>query len=163
MSDIINEDLEAAFSLFLNGVSEPRANVLSITLSSSCLSDDVVMDTNINAPCRKVEITEKSQHFEVRFETYVFYVIINESHGLAEPNAVYSGKKIRKYEQSNLLDAAEKISQPYDVFGERPLKHFEILTENHLVNIVSYDEPQITLLSSRPPQTFENAQIWQKA
>ncbi|SCW57525.1 hypothetical protein [Asticcacaulis taihuensis] len=163
MSNPIVENLETAFSLFLNGISEPGSNVLSISLSSGCLSDDTIVDPNINAPCRAVEVTDKSQHFEVSFETYVFYAIINESHGLIEPDAIFTGKKIRKYERSNLLEAVEKISCPYDIFGERPLKHFEILTENHLVNVVSYDDPQITFLPHPPHQAFKNAQIWQRA
>jgi hypothetical protein len=158
MEDIYGQ-IDKCFSLFLTDLSEPKAG-LRVIVSEGVLSEEITEDNALGVPSKKLEVAENSQHFELIFETYVFYIVVNESHGISEDDAVFTGNQIRKYTKSNLLKNANSISNPYDS-DDRELKHFKIITENHFLSVITYCEPVISVLATAPATlNVSQANIW---
>lgn len=154
--------LDSSFSLLLSSLSEPGPNRLCIGVTAATLSEEATSDNTLGVPARKLHVTDKNLNFSISFSAYALYMIVNESHGLVEEDALFQGRRIRTYEKSNLLKASDSLAWLYD-YGERSLRHYEVITENHLVSVLSYDAPEVTIVDSIPSPTISNGAVWYRA
>ena len=113
-----------------------------------------------DVPGHAVEITSESVYFELIFRGYFLYMIVNECHCTPETDAIWTGNKLRAYSTSKLLKNADEFGTDYNIYDDEPLKHFEILTEDHLINVLTYTKPNVELIP--PPETanISGSTIW---
>jgi hypothetical protein len=94
---------------------------------------------------RRIIRDAKSPKYQIRFDEYIGYSVINESYA-DKGSEDFIGNYLRVYQNSNYLDFIGKESfASKDYPGE--FKHYEFLTENHIVDVISHYEPTIEKLS----------------
>ncbi len=83
---------------------------------------------------------------QIDFNSYVGYSVINESFAVWDDYEEFEGKAIRIYSKSRYLDfigAWTIASEEYP----GPFKHYGVSCLNHIVNIVSTEEPAVIEVS----------------
>ncbi len=129
-------------------MSEPEDTVLRIIIEQASVGEEernLTVGTSVISGLRDIVSDEKCFAYEVIFETYIAYSVINESFTQVDESEVYTGNLFRIYSKSHFLDyvkVATFASEDYPgVFS-----HYEIAALNHIVEIVSVDSPKINLL-----------------
>ena len=79
---------------------------------------------------RPIEITDRSRRIEIRFDEIFSYHVLDESYG-----------RFPKYEES-----IDKLRSDYHT--QEKVIHYEIITEDVIINVVSESEPKIKNLSN---------------
>ena len=151
--------------LYLTEIGEPEDNVLRLVIEQASVGEqehDLTVGTSVISGLRDIVSDEKCFVYEVIFETYIAYSVINESFTQVDDSEIYTGNLFRIYSKSHFLDyvkVATFASEDYPgVFS-----HYEIVALNHIVEIVSVDSPKINLLrvplnenSSLKSKEYEN-------
>ena len=134
--------------LYLTEIGEPEDNVLRLVIEQALVSEeehDLTVGTSVISGLRDIVSDEKCFTYEVIFESYIAYSVINESFTQVDESEISSGNLFRIYSKSHFLDyvkVATFASEDYPgVFS-----HYEIVALNHIVEIVSIDSPKINLL-----------------
>jgi len=134
--------------LYLTEIGEPEDNVLRLVIEQALVSEeehDLAVGTSVISGLRDIVSDEKCFTYEVIFESYIAYSVINESFTQVDESEISSGNLFRIYSKSHFLDyvkVATFASEDYPgVFS-----HYEIVALNHIVEIVSIDSPKINLL-----------------
>jgi len=141
------EEINTAENILITGLFEPEENTLVFELTIGDVSDNpesiIIGDASIGLG-RRISVDEKCQRFEVVFENYIGYAVINESYEtLGGEN--FSGNRIRIYSDSNFLNYIK-----LDTFATSDFpgtfKHFAFISQRHIINIASQNEPNINKL-----------------
>lgn len=83
--------------------------------------------------------------FDIRWSSYIAYSVVNESYASGEPETSNgSGKLFVEYVLSDYLDYLRKASWACDDHPG-PYKHWAAYCLNHVVNVASPSEPEITV------------------
>lgn len=138
--------LDQSYSLLLQHLDEPHINCLRVTVVELGESPK---EMTMFGEATPIEIQPDSLYFEIEFERYVLYQCINESHGFRSED-LYTGKRFRRYTASKLLDQAANFANLYNIDGDAPIKHFEIIAEHHCLSVLTYIEPIIRIYPSSP-------------
>jgi len=91
---------------------------------------------------RPVEVTKNSKVYEVLFEDYITYSVINESYVSGSENEEYTGNLARVYTKSNFLDYVRKATFATQEFPG-PFKHYGFCCGDHIVDVASVEAPNI--------------------
>ena len=130
--------------LYLSELAEPDDNSLRVILHEA-RSGDALSVADISGPVtavRPIEHRPGYQVFELNWNSYIAYSVRNESYASRDTNEVFEGELFRTYSQSRYLDfvAASTIASA-DYPG--PFRHWGIICLNHVIDVVSVDEPEI--------------------
>jgi hypothetical protein len=134
--------------LYLTEIGEPEDNVLRLVIEQASLGGeerDVKVGTAIVTNCRDIVSDENCFGYEIIFESYIVYSVVNESFALVDKSGIYTGNLFRIYSKSHFLDyvkVATFASEDYPGI----FRHYEIVALNHIVEIVSVDSPTINVL-----------------
>jgi len=94
-----------------------------------------------------IAVSDSNAHYEVVFDDYITYSIINESYA-NKTEGTYEGRSVRVYTKSVFLDYISQVTfATFDYPGE--FKHYEICCCNHIIDIASTQPPQIKILDAR--------------
>ncbi|WP_337020226.1 hypothetical protein [Oceanobacillus massiliensis] len=85
----------------------------------------------------------KAISLQLDFLNYVTYSVIYDDFTIWDDSEIYQGECFRIYSKSQVL---ESIPKQYDT--QKKLKHFSLSCIEHKVDILSFDEPIITEISS---------------
>ena len=137
--------------IFLGGINEPEENSLRLILKEGVVSKHEeslwIQDVELT-DCSYIEVTKCSRIYEVIFDTYIAYSIINESYTLADNYEIWEGALIRIYSKSYYLDYISKATfASNDYPGE--YKHYGFICLNHIIEVASTEPPLITLINGR--------------
>lgn len=98
-------------------------------------------------------VANEKQIYEIRFETYIIYQCRNESYTSYDPDEVIIGKYLVVYKKSPLLEYYDKVTIDIDYDNEkRNRRHYGIISENHIIDVISNTPPIITKLNSDLPR-----------
>jgi len=95
-----------------------------------------------------IRSTDSSALVSIGWDQYVSYNVTDETYAPVDRNDdeyLDEGRWMRSYSNSEFLRHVEKITFPSAV-GEEKLSHFRVRTLNHVIDIVSKDEPVIRVL-----------------
>ena len=94
---------------------------------------------------------DEKQIYQIVFPSYITYLMRNESYCSLDPYEVREGTHFMIYTKSRLLDSLPILTDcqtlsdgtlyPY------PWKHYGIITNNHVIDVISGDEPMITKIN----------------
>ena len=134
--------------LYLTEISEPEDNVLRLVIEQASAVDeerDLKVGSSVISGLRDIVSDENCFAYEIIFESYIAYSVVNESFTQVDESEVFTGNLFRIYSKSHFLDyvkVATFASEDYPgVFS-----HYEIVALNHIVEIVSVDSPTIAVL-----------------
>jgi len=171
MMDIQNwrdvaKEMDDCTYLFLRWIGEPKDNHLRLIIEEASPqshrtwippieSSPEIAD--ILAGASPIESDSKSRLFEVSYEDYISYTVMNESYGkFPEPPELFTGKLFREFQWSYLLEWTRKVSYASDDHpGPGILQHHEIACLNHVIDVITTRPPNLTLIereNSTEPQ-----------
>ena len=95
-------------------------------------------------PAKQIIFDELSPAFRITFARYIAFSVIDESYGDGDDFA-YSGINIRKYTESFFLQYVRQDTFATDNYPGKFI-HYRFLSENHIINVASTEEPIIEKL-----------------
>jgi hypothetical protein len=95
-----------------------------------------------DATCRFFRLVFEERHM-------IAYLVSNESYSrYPEPYEEFTGKRLRIFSRSHLLEFTKKTSYATDQHPGK-LEHYQIVCENHVVDVIATGPPLISLSSPR--------------
>lgn len=133
---------------YVEELTEPGENLLRIVIAEAIVGDepeDLDIGGTVLSGCRPIYSDESCCRYEVIFDHYVVYSVLNESYADGDPNDPSMGLAFRTYTNSVFLDYVSKATFATDVYPGK-FTHYEIVGLDHVIDIASVNEPKITLL-----------------
>lgn len=143
------EQINSHEYLYLEEIGEPEVNVLRLVIAEVRGSNEVKDLTFGNSVITGVSpiVSDETCHtYEIIFGSYIAYSVLNESYvpGSGEEE-IFTGRLFCVYSKSpflNYIQAATFASEDYP--GR--FTHYGINCLDHVVEVVSIEEPQIMIL-----------------
>lgn len=142
--------------LYLTELEEPEDNVLRLVVTEARIADrDTPLGSikplgELSAGARPIVADDRCAAYEITFEDYVAYAVVNESYTVADDTERFEGKLLRVYSESKFLTYVASATIASNDYGG-PYTHYGIVCLNHIVEIVSHAPPRI--VASRPSAT----------
>lgn len=93
---------------------------------------------------RALSVTDKSDVFSFTFCNFVSYSVTEEMFIQQAPTDNFQGNRIRIYSKSRFLDfVADTTWATSDFPG--PLRHYQLITLDHIIDIVAAEPPTISM------------------
>lgn len=89
-----------------------------------------------------IEVTKNSKVYEILFEDYITYSVINESYISGSEDEEYTGSLARVYTKSDFLDYIKKVTFATQEFPG-PFKHYGFCCGDHVIDVASVEAPSI--------------------
>jgi hypothetical protein len=149
----LEEEIGSQRYLYLTNITEPEENSLRLVIEAAHTNGpEHPIDPSLPSLGNATSIIadETTPAWEVVFHGYVAFVVFDESYALpAHEDEVWSGANLfRTYSKSRFFDYVRSCSFADD---DHPgaLRHYEIICLNHVVNIVTWYDPEITRIRWR--------------
>ena len=129
-------------------IGEPSGNVLRLVVAETFVRAEAE-SRNIAGVIfeglHRIEPTENSRRFELIWDSYIAYSVTNESFGSTQgPGSLDSGRHLRHYTESPFLTFVRcSTIATHEYPG--PYIHLQLLTESHIVDVVSENSPLMRL------------------
>jgi hypothetical protein len=135
--------------LLLREIAEPEENTLRLLLEEASPERQEttieVAGTMITGGHRVLS-NERSRCFELLWDGYIAYSVINESYCAADQNETSDGgRHCRIYSESRFLDFLSRATFAKPEYPG-PFKHASVLCENHIVDVASTTAPRVRSL-----------------
>lgn len=95
-------------------------------------------------------LPDEKRVYTITFEGYIIYRVGNESYCSGSPNDKYTGRFLRVYEKSALLEHIEEFSDAQmlsdGTYYPGKWSHYEIVTQNHIIGVISHLKPNVNVL-----------------
>ena len=145
----MRDEIDACKYLFLRELGEPEENSLRLVIEEAKADgppeDFEVWPGKIIQGTRPIESDWTCRAFELVWPTYVSYSVRNESFCTPDEAEAWEGRLFCLYTKSHFLDyVARATFASSDYPG--PLRHWGINCLNHIVDVVSAEEPRIRSL-----------------
>jgi hypothetical protein len=134
--------------LLLAEIGEPNDNVLRLVIEEARASDlveDVVIGDVTIPDTRAIISDDLCFAYEIIFGSYVSYSVRNESYTPEDRSEEFTGRLFRSYTRSRFRDYVSVATFATDDYPGK-LIHYEVVCENHIVDIVSIEEPEISVI-----------------
>jgi hypothetical protein len=146
----LTKALDVCYSLFLQDIGEPQENVLRLVLvegKRNPQGESLEIAGHNFEDLHRIEPTDDSRTLELSWPQYVAYSVTNESYGKPEGRETQdSGRLLRRYTSSNFLDYVARSTITTDEYPGAQI-HVRVLSENHVVDVVSTGLPILRFLS----------------
>ena len=92
-------------------------------------------------------LIDYNEIYEITFESYIMYQTRNESFAYPDENSKISGEYFTIIKNSSYLKMVKNITFYNDIFDDKYM-HYGIFSWNHVVDIISAEEPKIAKLEN---------------
>lgn len=149
-----------AFAPFMISLSECGDNELSVTITPSEVGEHrgFSEDDEPNPAIRQLLnrsrpiLPNEEKAYTITFEGYILYQVGNESYCSGSPRDKFTGRFLRIYESSALLEHIGELSDAQiledGTFYPAKWAHYEIVTQNHIISVISPYEPVVNISNS---------------
>jgi hypothetical protein len=130
--------------ILLERMYEPEENSLFIIVNfTSTLEEESVymMDHQIRA---SPVVPDTSKQIHIFFPSYISYVTTNEAYCYMQGNEIYEGDTFRIHKHSRFRDFVKLETFADGMFPEKEYTHYQIPCLNHIIDVISFEEPEIT-------------------
>ncbi len=138
-------DLMHLKNIYLDKIYEPRDNHLRLTINRSKTSEnkETIAVGGIEIKnTHSIDIDYSLPLIQLDFEWYIGYSILNESYTVSDEYEEFEGESFRVYSKSRYLNFIKLGSIASEEYPG-PFHHYEIACLNHIIDIVSTEEPII--------------------
>lgn len=129
-------------------ISDQPVNVLRLVIEEAVASPEAhEMEINgvVITGLHSVKHQPESRTFEVVWPSYIAYSVTNESYTGGSEGELFEGRQFVLYSKSHYLDFVQKATFATSEYPG-PFKHWGIFCADHIVDVVSVDEPVINLV-----------------
>ena len=147
------EEIQSCQYLFMHEIGEPIDNELRIVIheaKAGVAGKRKVAEEQSEVLKKILEKAAPIEHgadckiFELYWPSYVAYSVRNESYTTVDDYEKFEGRLIVKYTKSRYLDFVSKATFADSTFPG-PLSHFGIFCLNHIIDVISTEEPHVTV------------------
>jgi hypothetical protein len=143
--------LNQANHLFLRQITDRQNNSLRIVVEEAIVdASEIILSPDPTSPFSQIldethpiRSSEKCNAFVLEWDHYVASLVTEEvvGSGGSHNDETYTGNLFRLYSQSHFLDHLFR-----DTGGHaRPIAHYKLVCENHLIDVASYDPPLVRI------------------
>ena len=100
-----------------------------------------IADTEIS-DCTPIEITDESRVFEIIWNSYVGYSVLNESYATPSDEDRGEGNRFRIYSKSRFIQFMSQATFACDDYPG-PTRHYCVGCEDQILHVVSVDPPTV--------------------
>jgi hypothetical protein len=139
----LREQIDSHEYLCLSEIGEPKVNVLRVVVDEAKASNDAnveIPDTPFMG--NPIVSDDTCRRYEITFLSYVAYAVLNESFAKVDDYEQYTGRYFRIYSKSHFLDYVAAATFASDDYPGKAT-HYEIACLDHIVEVVSAEEPQV--------------------
>lgn len=132
--------------LFLDKILEPETNSLRISINRASISpknEDVNFEEYTINDVYPIEIDKTLPVIHIEFDSYVSYSVFDESFHFVNQDDEFTGNSVRLFTKSAYLDLISKGTLALEVYSYKRLFHYQIVCLDHIIDIVSFDKPNI--------------------
>ena len=130
--EVIIAEAKAQAEIF---VPRDRTEVEQLLVGSSPIETD--------STCRIFRLIFDRRHM-------VSYTVLNESYGVyPKPPEEFTGKLLRTFSRSHLLDFTKQTTCASDEYPGGVLQNYQIVCLNHVIDVICTAPPKITVVSGR--------------
>lgn len=143
------DDINSCKYIYLGKIEEPKDNTLRLIIEEAVTNSEeqsIEIGTREISGVHAIQVTENSRVFEVRFEDYIGYSVLSESFAIPDDDEKFKGRLFCIYDKSNYLEYIKKASFACDDHPG-PFQHYGFNCLNHIVDVVSVDEPIVKLIA----------------
>lgn len=131
--------------LFLADIREPEENELRVIVVEGKVAgpaEDLKIGNKVFKGLREILPTDESAAYEVYFEDYICYSVLNESYGTGDDYEEFEGTLFRIYTKSHFLDYVARGSLATKL-APGPFTHYGLVCCNHVIDVTSSTAPVI--------------------
>lgn len=154
------EELDKAlgkYAPFLLSLSDGGENELLVTISPSEVGEmrELTEAGEPNPALRgllnnsRPILPNEKLAYTITFEGYILYQVGNESCCSGDPRDSFGGRFLRIYEKSALLKHIGELSDAQiledGTYYPGKWAHYEIVTQNHIISVISLDKPLVNI------------------
>jgi hypothetical protein len=148
----LTQIIDSCYTIFVREISEPEENMLRLVLQEAEESPETVshkIGGTVIENLHRVEPTERSRTFELTWKQYITYSVTNESFAPPDDDSSVraSGRLFRIYSKSHFLNFVSRATIATEQYPG-PFKHFCVVSEMHVIDVVSTQMPEIRILRS---------------
>jgi len=156
------DDFNKCKYLYLRGLQEPKDNSLRLVIEeavSGRASEPLVIGRT-SIPTNLIETLPGCRVFVVNWKSYYAFTVTNESSGIIEgANDKGEGTLFRVLSSSVYLDFIRVHT--YTFVEPDPRRHWSIYCQNHVLDVVSVDEPEIQMVRAQAsPESRTGVSGW---
>jgi len=123
-------------------ITEPEPNALRLVLAEMSVDDKAGGESSPVPRALPVRRGSRDRIFEVSWERYAAYTVLNESYDSGNGEDVFEGNLFRIYSKSRYLQFVEEEIENV-VFLAPGYKHWGVVCVNHIVHVIAAAEPRI--------------------
>jgi hypothetical protein len=140
-------EIDSCDYLFLREITELEKGELRLAVfEGRAIAESVVSNIGGTQITDLHPVRPTGKLFEIIWKTYITYSVRNESYfAVSKDEEIVVGKKFRIYSNSNFLDFVSRGTFATTEYPG-PFQHYGVLCENHIIDVVSIDAPQIQRL-----------------
>lgn len=128
--------------IYLNNLHELEENTLRI---DKCGEIETNESSNLDFETyANIEIDKDLPNIQLDFNSYVSYLVTNECFTQNDEYEISEGKRFRILTKSRYLDFIKLSTFAEDLFPDDPIYHYQIPCINHIIDVISFEEPKIT-------------------
>jgi len=134
--------------IYLTEIGEPDVNVLRIVIAEAKVSgetEEIDLGAAKITGAYPIVSDETCNSYEIIFASYIAYAVLNESYAGVDEYEKYTGRYFRVYSQSHFLDYVRVATFASEDYPGK-FAHYEVACLDHIVEVVSVSEPEISLL-----------------
>lgn len=151
------EQIDECDYLFLAEIEELSGNGLRLLVREGRAAgqrQDVHVAGQTIHDCTPIAVADESAAFEIVWEHYVAYCVLNEAFAFSPSSEdVYTGKRVRIYSESRFRQYVSRATFATDEYPG-PMQHYEVCCEDHLVNVISTIHPHANKVRSEDASVF---------
>jgi hypothetical protein len=144
--------------LFLRSIEEPQENALRVVVEearASAPADPKAVAAAASLPelepilqgARLISHSDGCRVFAIAWGGYIAYSVRNESFVTNDKSEQWEGRLLVKYSNSRFLDYVERGTFATAEYPG-PFAHWGIICGNHIIDVVSTEEPEVTVLKN---------------
>ena len=139
---------EGRLNLYLTEMHEPFDGAIRLVVTEAELgaAENIQIGGADFGEGQPIVISDDSRRFEILWNSYVTYAVCNESYRTAEASEIFVSH-FRQHFKSAFLHYVSSTTLA-DAIHPGKLQHWELITLNHCVDVVSMDAPSIRLIET---------------
>jgi len=141
----VASEINECRSLFLAEIQELGRNSLKLVVAEGLAvgePESIKVGGVEIRDCTRIDTTKESRIFELAWECYVGYSVLNESFASVSDEEQFEGQRLRIYSKSRFIDYMSRASFAC-VEHPGPTSHYSVACEDHIVDVLSVSAPAV--------------------
>ena len=143
--ETLGDEINDCKRLFLSEIEELGHNSLRVVVAEGLPAGPpkTIEAGGVTIPnCTPIEVIDESRIFEVVWDLYVGYTVLNESYASVDKEERGEGSRFRLYSKSRFIDYMSRATFACDDYPG-PTRHCCLACEDHILHVLSLDAPVI--------------------